>query len=222
MAIPLPFLTAAHAPALTGSTGSSDQLRTLAIDTSSEACSVALFDDDRLIDAGHRVIGRGHAEQLLPMIAALNDGGRAEQIMVGCGPGSFTGVRVGIAAARALALGWGAEVRGFNSLALVAAARAGEDALVVMDGGHGEWLVQAFAGDGLPSTAHASMAPEMADENHQGIVIGNRAEDFAARFGGEALAALPEARHALRIVAAEAGLPPRPVYARAPDAAVRR
>lgn len=197
-------------------------MRTLAIDTSSEACSVALFDGDRLIDAAHRIIGRGHAEQLVPMIAALDGGGRADLILVGCGPGSFTGVRVGIAAARALALGWGADVRGFNSLALVAAAADGaEPVLVVMDGGHGEWLVQPFSADGVPASQHASLPPEAAPQPFAGKVIGNRADAYAARFGGPAIAMLPDARHALRLAAAEADWLPRPVYARAPDAAVR-
>ena len=194
-------------------------MRTLAIDTSSEACSVALFDGDQLVDAAHREIGRGHAEQLVPMIAALEDGGRAARIMVGCGPGSFTGVRVGIAAARALALGWQAEVCGFNSLALVAAA-AGGDALVVMDGGHGEWLIQPFGADGTPRADHISLAPDQAEQCFAGVIIGNRAVAFAERYGGAPMAALPDARNALRIAAGQANWLPRPVYARAPDARV--
>ncbi len=55
---------------------------------------VGLVSGACLSDFGHDVVGRGHAERLVPMIAALPDGGRAERILVDCGPGSFTGIRV--------------------------------------------------------------------------------------------------------------------------------
>ena len=80
--------------------------RVLAIDTATVACSVALFEDNALIASDYGEIGRGHAERLIPAIALLPDRGKADRILVNCGPGSFTGVRVGISAARALALAW--------------------------------------------------------------------------------------------------------------------
>ena len=76
-------------------------MRILAIETATEACSVALFEEGALVDARHEVLGRGHAERLVPMIAELPDRGRAEEIRVSLGPGSFTGVRIGVAVARA-------------------------------------------------------------------------------------------------------------------------
>ncbi|MEY4870668.1 MAG: tRNA ((37)-N6)-threonylcarbamoyltransferase complex dimerization subunit type 1 TsaB, partial [Pseudomonadota bacterium] len=96
-------------------------MKRLVIDTATQACSVALFDDDVCVAAQHEVIGRGHAERLVPMIADLPDKGRAQSICVNVGPGSFTGIRVGISAGRALALAWQAECSGYGCLDLVAA-----------------------------------------------------------------------------------------------------
>ncbi|HEV8407854.1 MAG TPA: tRNA (adenosine(37)-N6)-threonylcarbamoyltransferase complex dimerization subunit type 1 TsaB, partial [Sphingomicrobium sp.] len=70
----------------------------LAFDTSSAACTAALFEADACIAHSDELIGRGHAERLVPMIAELLDGRRVDQILVGVGPGSFTGIRVAIAA----------------------------------------------------------------------------------------------------------------------------
>src|SRR5687767_12240445 len=94
--------------------------RTLAIDCASEACSVALLEGPEVLAADHRILGRGHAEQLIPMIARLPGAGRADRILVSRGPGSFTGVRIGIAAARALGIAWRAPVLGYAGFALLA------------------------------------------------------------------------------------------------------
>jgi len=74
----------------------------LAFDTSSAACSAALFEDDECVARRDELIGRGHSERLVPMIAELLDWKRPERILVGVGPGSFTGIRVAIAAAHGL------------------------------------------------------------------------------------------------------------------------
>ena len=79
----------------------------LAIDTSTAACTVALFDGTgTCIARQDEVIGRGHSERLVPMIAEVVGSNRPTHILVGVGPGSFTGIRVGIAAAHGLAIGW--------------------------------------------------------------------------------------------------------------------
>lgn len=196
----------------------------LVIDSASEACSAALFDDAALVDFRHEAIGRGHAERLVPLIAELKGGGPADAIAVGCGPGSFAGVRIGVAAARALALGWGVPVQGFSTLALVAAGAAAEFAeagggLVVMEGGHGQWFVQPFAADLSPVAAVRSLLPGEAVALENPLVVGNRAEAFVARRGsGRALSALPDARAFAALPAAALFADPSPIYGRAPDA----
>ena len=98
----------------------------LVIDSATAACSAALIGPDGdLIDERHEIVGRGHAERLLPMVADLLGGRVPDSILVDCGPGSFTGVRVGLAAAHGLAIGWKVPLAGYSSLAVVAAGRLG-------------------------------------------------------------------------------------------------
>src|ERR1700741_2899698 len=127
----------------------------LVFDTSSAACTAALFDGSgACIANADEVIGRGHAERLVPMIAELMDGRTAMRILVGVGPGSFTGIRVAVAAAHGLAIGWGAELTGMSSLALLAAgARGSGEIAAAVVGGHGELFVQQFDGAALRATS---------------------------------------------------------------------
>jgi tRNA threonylcarbamoyl adenosine modification protein YeaZ len=114
----------------------------LALSTSSPALSIALVDGCQVIARHHELIGRGHAEALVPAIAALLAGRRADAIIVDIGPGSYTGIRIGIAAARALGVAWGVPVHGVSALSLVAAqAFAADPALAtvfaLIDAGRG-------------------------------------------------------------------------------------
>jgi tRNA threonylcarbamoyladenosine biosynthesis protein TsaB len=198
-------------------------MRTLVIESATEACSVALFEGDRLVAGEHRIIGRGHAEQLVPMIAALPGRGEAARIVVSLGPGSFTGTRIGLAAARALALAWGAECLGYPTLALVAAIAREQGSgpvTVCMTGGHGEWFVQDFGSDGLPESALASLSPEAAGHraNHDRIA-GTQAEALIVRQGsGTATALWPDASFFPLLPSALFTADLAPIYGRAPDA----
>jgi tRNA threonylcarbamoyl adenosine modification protein YeaZ len=192
----------------------------LAFDTSSSACTAALFDGSgACIGRRDEMIGRGHAERLVPMIADLLDGRKPRRILVGVGPGSFTGIRVAIAAAHGLAIGWSAELSGMSSLALLAAAEDCPLAVAVI-GGHGELFVQQFASSHEPASELRNLAPvDAAAETEAKLVIGSGATQLVeARGWGEAREAWPSAANALKLPENLRNLPARPVYARAPDA----
>lgn len=198
----------------------------LVIDTATDACSVALIDDGRLVAERHEEIGRGHAERLLPMIAQLPEGGRADAILVDCGPGSFTGVRVGIAAARGLALAWGSQISGYTSLALLAAAALArrptlDRVAVAIPAGHGEVFLQQFASSPFAESAPLrSLPPEAAAERIDApLIVGRAAAEMAALgAAGEILDLLPRAADTLYLPAEFKRLQPQPVYGRSPDA----
>jgi tRNA threonylcarbamoyl adenosine modification protein YeaZ len=198
----------------------------LAFDTSSSACTAALFDGSgECVARKDELIGRGHSERLVPMLDELLDGRRADRIVVGVGPGSFTGIRVAIAAAHGLAIGWNAELSGMSSLALLAAGAVADGEIgVSIIGGHGELFVQQFdATTAEPTSELRNVVPSNAAEFITApVVLGSGAKPLVdARGWGEALEAWPSAANALKVPPAMRSLPPKPVYARAPDAKVR-
>ncbi|MCW3847992.1 tRNA (adenosine(37)-N6)-threonylcarbamoyltransferase complex dimerization subunit type 1 TsaB [Sphingomonas sp. LB-2] len=201
-------------------------MTTLVIETATAACSVALIRGGQLIAQHHEVVGRGHAERLVPMIADLPDQGRATQILVDVGPGSFTGIRVGLAAAIGLGIGWGVPVSGYSSLANIAAATFARETVagmlaVVLEGGHGEVFMQMF---GPPPMMNASALESLAPDAARERLGGHHAVGDGLRwlgFGDPRTAprgSLPHAADALLLPEALRSLAPRPVYGRAPDA----
>ena len=196
----------------------------LSLDTSTAACTAALFDGEQCIAKADELIGRGHAERLAPMLQELLEGRSADSILVGVGPGSFTGIRVGIAAAHGLAIGWGAQLRGFSSLALLAASSSADaEVAAAINGGHGELFVQQFDADLQPASELLNLPPGAAAKAISAeMVAGPGAASLVeARGYGQAIEAWPSASNVLCLPEQLRDLPPAPVYARAPDAKVR-
>ncbi|WP_033922140.1 tRNA (adenosine(37)-N6)-threonylcarbamoyltransferase complex dimerization subunit type 1 TsaB [Sphingomonas sp. 37zxx] len=198
----------------------------LVIETATAACSVALLEAGAVLASRHEVVGRGHAERLVPMIGEVVGDTAIDAILVDCGPGSFTGIRVGIAAARGLGLGWGVPVAGYSAPAVIAAAgfaadRTRETLAVVMEGGHGEVFVQCFAATPFAAIGpFASLTPEAAlAAVGRHYVIGDGARRLMALAPDLPHAlALPEAAAARWLPAEHTQLAPTPIYGRAPDA----
>ncbi|MDR7102494.1 tRNA (adenosine(37)-N6)-threonylcarbamoyltransferase complex dimerization subunit type 1 TsaB [Croceicoccus sp. BE223] len=200
--------------------------RTLVIDSATDTCSVAVFDDATLIDGEWQLLGRGHAERLVPMIAAMPERGRADRIAVALGPGSFTGIRVGLAAAKALALAWNAELVGYPTLALIASQARAElgpqELSVATTGGHGEWFMEDFDAGGRSRGPVASLKPDKAVERVRSkLVVGSQAEALVARRGsGRSLSMLPDARRFDLLPEESLTRDVRPLYGRGPDASL--
>ncbi|WP_420605970.1 tRNA (adenosine(37)-N6)-threonylcarbamoyltransferase complex dimerization subunit type 1 TsaB [Novosphingopyxis sp.] len=199
-------------------------MRTLVIDSATAACSAALFKDGECIAARCELIGRGHAERLVPMIGELGPLDGIDRIMTDIGPGSFTGVRIGVSVARALGFALGAQCQGFSAAPLMAAmAFADHDRIdeltVVAIGGHGEYFLQPFARPLRPLGPLVSMPFDDAARGATSkFIAGDAAEDFVARRrGGEAIALTPDAAR-WPLIAEMAPLPPAPLYVREPDA----
>lgn len=206
----------------------------LAIDTSGTACSAALHDAARgiLLAEVSEEIGRGHAERLMAVVDAVVAAAGVplsalQRIAVTVGPGSFTGIRTGVAAARGLALALDIPCVGVSTLAVVAeterrAQPAGETRplAIALDAKRGEVYLQIFDAEARPLTEPAALTiAEAADAV--------RAAEARVAGSGAALLTGGEAGAADRLlvgVAAELGSlvsqdePPKPLYLRGPDA----
>ena len=192
----------------------------LALDTSTAACTAALLlPDGTIVASRDEEIGRGHAERLVPMIAEMLEGHVPTRLLVGVGPGSFTGLRVGIAAAHGLAIGWSIPLAGMNSLALLAAAAPPGEGKVAaaITGGHGELFVRKKL---TPTGPILNLSPEKAAAKVDApLVVGSGAQALVAERGsGEALSLAPIASRALMLPELLRLLDCKPIYVRAPDA----
>ena len=147
----------------------------LALDTALAACSACLFDAerDKVLASESVLIGKGHAEVLLPMVervvAKLDAGWQGiGQFGVVVGPGSYTGLRVGISAARAAALATGRPAVGITTFAAFAAplvaVSEGVAIAVAIDAKHGNVFLQIFSPEGRPVGEPAALSLELAVE----------------------------------------------------------
>jgi tRNA threonylcarbamoyladenosine biosynthesis protein TsaB len=213
----------------------------LAIDTALDACAAAVLDSDggRVIAQESLPMKRGHAEALMPLIARVMQVSRLsfaelDRIAVTTGPGSFTGLRVGISAARGLALAAGKPAVGLTTLSAYAAAvvsrNRGTPVISAIDARHDHVYFQIVAGDGSPlvrpsiASVEEAIAASRFGAPH---LVGNAAQFLAERWPQDAPSPVAVDAQAAPDIAWVAWLgaaadpenaPARPFYLRAPDA----
>lgn len=229
-------------------------MRLLAFDTATVACSAAVWRDGTVAAGECAVMKRGQAEALMPMVqrvlAAAGVGyGDLDRLAVTVGPGAFTGLRIGLAAARGMALAAGLPVSGVTTLEAIAegvdrAARAGADLLVVIDAKRADVYAQLFRGEAgsgalaprlppqavLPEALPGLLAPERA-AGRPLLLAGDGAPRVRAALAGSgppaeiaAAPGWPDAARVAEVAAARADgpddLPLEPLYLRPPQAAL--
>mgnify|MGYP000112016950 CR=1 FL=1 len=205
---------------------------TLAIDTSGADCAVHLARDGAALTQLRETLGRGHAERLAPMTqeALAQAGVKAPDIArigVVTGPGSFAGIRVGVAFARGLALALKAPALGVSLFDLWAREYAAEPVLAaVHDSGRGEAAFRLYR-KGDPAGAvmrlpYEAAAAAVREESAAPMLAGSAAQRIAEFLPGARLA--PDAPADLALLARiaadadPAAFPPAPLYVRPPDA----
>src|SRR6185369_923947 len=202
----------------------------LGLDTCLSSCSVAVFDGERVLASAREVMARGHQERLAPMAqAVMTEAGlcfdQLERIGVTVGPGSFTGLRVGIAFAKGLAAALDLPTVGVGALEALAAEADGL-VFAVVDARRGQAYLQGFE-DGralmAPDALTAETAAARIAELSMGrpiTLVGSGAPLVRDLVPSAAviLAEGADARHVARLAAGREPKPLKPLYLRAPDA----
>jgi tRNA threonylcarbamoyladenosine biosynthesis protein TsaB len=216
-------------------------MRVLAIDTALEACSAAVLDAEQgaVLASESIPMVRGHAEALMPLIARVMSDAMLEfldldRIAVTVGPGSFTGLRVGVAAARGIAVAAGKPAVGLTTLAAFAAPYIAADdvspLIAAIDARNDQVYMQLFGSAGrsliAPRVAPVRDAVRVATRGPARLVGSGAAMIAAAWPSNEQRPSVVDAARAPRIdwvaqlgaAAAQALSLPKPLYLRAPDA----
>lgn len=212
----------------------------LAIDTAGEQCAACVYDTDadRILASAAPVIGRGHAERLMGVVAdVLGEAavayGDLSRLAVTVGPGSFTGLRVGVAAVRGLSLALAIPAVGVTTLEALAEPylRQGAAVLSVLDAKRGEVYAALFDANGAVLAGPAALAPSdlprllaILPAAVPLLIAGSGARIAAAALPGAGAVIASEKSVAdiaavARIAASrQAGAPPKPLYLRGADA----
>ncbi|MFL2770818.1 MAG: tRNA (adenosine(37)-N6)-threonylcarbamoyltransferase complex dimerization subunit type 1 TsaB [Rhodospirillaceae bacterium] len=210
-------------------------MRILAFDTTLSACSVALWCDGNVEAESCKSMTYGQAEALVPAIEIVLSGADCayhdiDRVAVTIGPGSFTGVRVGLAAARGLGVAMERPVIGVETTAVMAEEvqqkKPHEPIIVALDARRAELYIHRFGPGGIALEDPLCMLPEAAAEllhDGYGTIIGDGANRLFPLVKKSYLCSGP-AHPDPRVLAALAAArsdpinPPSPLYVRPPDA----
>ncbi|MBB4275222.1 tRNA (adenosine(37)-N6)-threonylcarbamoyltransferase complex dimerization subunit type 1 TsaB [Rhizobium mongolense] len=205
----------------------------LALDTAGVDCAAALYDSgrDTVLGEASDLIGKGHAEHLMGIVdRVLNQAdmklAMVERIAVTIGPGSFTGIRVGVAAARGFGLALNIPTVGITTLETMAAAQRektpGRPVLAAMDAKRGEIYLQSFSADGPALDEPRAVTIEAAKTiatAFAGEITGSATPLLKPDATGEHANTFPISIVARLGAAADPGSgKPKPLYLRGPDA----
>jgi tRNA threonylcarbamoyladenosine biosynthesis protein TsaB len=211
----------------------------LAFDCSMNGCSGAVLAGPRVLAQGEApvtAVGRGQSEALMPLLAQLMaaaglDWPQLDLIGVTVGPGSFTGLRIGLAAARGFGLALGTRIAGVSTpealaAGIPAAERDGRPVIVAIDSKRADLFVQPFGADLRPISPVTALAPEQAAHlaGDTPLLVGDAAPRLLPFAPGAKLSAAPTrpdpvilARLAMTLSEEGRALAPEPLYLRPAD-----